>query len=163
MTPRRRIVAIATTLMLAALVGFFTAQPGAGFVLWFAVPCLIVWLPYSLYVVIRRPAQRSLQLAKLAIWGVVLCAAVGYQFVMKRWAADAADGVAAKVHAYFDSTGDWPRTLAGAGVDETSVRTWRMRYDYEGGKPALSYPSTFVLFDRYVYDFERREWRLVAG
>jgi hypothetical protein len=158
---RAQFVGLLPTLACVAAIGYFTMRPGFGFMLLLAVPFLVVWLPYSMHVAVRHPAARTLQLLKVGIWCVLLAVFAARHVLLARSARSAADATVAAVIEYHKRVGVYPRTLADIGTDPAGAREWRIIYQCDGKQPLLLYPSTFGVFDKYHYDFDRGEWEFL--
>lgn len=148
------------TLAMCALMVALCIQRGAAT---FLVVFILVLLPatlYSLVKAIRNPRQRKWRAAKLGLWVLGIAIVLGMVEKHGNDARAEADAVAAKITSYKKQRGAWPASLeeAGAGSRETLTAS-RARYGLLEGAPHLMYPHPTIIFDAYVYDFNKQAWK----
>ena len=120
------------------------------------LPFLLVWLLYSLWVAWRQPMQRPITVMKVLLWALTLASVGAVHWVYARSARQEADSAVAAVLDYQRRHGNYPVSLADVGVPTERGRG--PRYSFDKGRPTLFYPSTFIVFDQYLYDFDAKEW-----
>ncbi|MGF6147088.1 Uncharacterised protein [Kingella potus] len=109
--------------------------------------------------VFRRP-QRTLYLAKAAVWFCAAALLCGWIKYADYFAQSRALEAAAKIERFHAEQGRWPDSLAAAGIQSKG----RPRLYYFPPKPPaqpapyLFYPSAFNPIDRYFYDFDHRRF-----
>ncbi len=121
----------------------------------------LFWLPYSAYVLLRRPAMRRRQLWRLAIWfgtaGWIALVHVYQYHATRRYA----DEVVAKIEAYRAEHQRYPESMKDIGLDREAFREnlGYANYSADNGSPSLFYGATFEPFSTYAYDFQARSWQ----
>lgn len=137
----------------ALAVACFAGSVHAGFALWFVIPFVAPWTIWSLHMAYVEPSSRRVRMAKIFIW-IVAIAIVGTQHRSYATAARAeAESAVRAVLAFESANGRYPPSLAEAGFVAADSR-WRVGYGLdERGRPWLSYPATFVVFEAWSYDF----------
>jgi len=144
----------------AALV-LFCAGVGGAFMIAAAIPFLGVWLPYSSYIIWRRPEKRRLQVIRVGILTATLVGIAALHFYYYTSARAAGDYAERLVSAYRARHGTYPDTLEEAGWTLGAYGgRWRIVYQGHGADkdPMLMYPVTWVIFDMYDYDFKTGQW-----
>ncbi len=127
-----------------------------------AMPFVAIWVIVTLVLMVRRPRERQMRLALLAIWGIAIAVPLTVHVYLAYAVRAQANTLVAAIESYRSQQGRWPATLATLGFDDTAIQQrWRLWYHAEKNVPALYYRATLTLFDLYEYDFERREWRLL--
>ena len=119
-------------------------------------PFLLIWLLYCLWVAWRQPMQRPVTAVKVLLWVLTLASVGAVHGVYARSARQEADAAVAAVLDYQRRHGAYPVSLADAGV--VVERGRGPRYSFDKGHLSLFYPSTFIVFDQYLYDFDAKEW-----
>lgn len=146
------------TAFLCAIVALLAAQVHSGFMLIVVAPFLLIWLLYSIYVVLKHPSRRRVQSIKVALWFIVVGGVLLSHWYYHRAARETANLAVDAILSYRANHGSFPETLDAAGVVSDNWKGWRVFYLLKDGSPSLFYPSTFVVFDTYWYDFERKSW-----
>ena len=150
---------IYTSLLLATATVFLVAQPGMGFLLVVLLIPLLIWLSYSAYGMLRWPETRRNRLLRVTIWLVALALMVGIHYWRHTTTRQHADGIVATIQRHAAKQGQYPATLAAAGIPSQGV--W-LRYRCDQGKPSLYYRGTFLPFESYQYDFSVGAWEHLA-
>lgn len=148
------------TFLPVAVLLFFAVQRGNGFPLVILLLLFLLYLIYSAVRMVMRPAERKDRSVRLAVWVAALVLGGGIQGYWSLATRNAAELAVQKVAAYRKSTGTYPATLRDAGLDDTQLKDkWRLRYSLKDGKPALSYPASFMPLALYEYDFDSSSWK----
>jgi hypothetical protein len=155
--PLRPIIA---TIAACAIVAFLTWPVHGGFIVLFTLPVLAFWFPYSCYVIWRHPARRRLQTIKLCLWLIVVGGVCGLHLYYCVSARSAANDVINAVLTYKEQHGSYPPRLEVAGIALGKTGgPWRIGYVIdEKDTHALVYPTTFTVFEAYIYEFEQGRW-----
>lgn len=147
---------LVSTILACALVAVLTAPVHAGMFLFFVVPIVCIWALVNAYLAWREPSTRRRRGMHVAIWAITLAGLFATHAYYKHVARGAAQSAAAAVTAYRITNGSYPPTLQAAGIPPD--QRWRVGYVLAKDGPFLFYPSTFVPFDIYSYNFERGTW-----
>ena len=145
----------------AGLLALVLSQRHAGIFLNAFVIVWVFWLPYSAYVLLRKPAARRRQLWRLAIW----FGAAGWIALVHTYhhhaARHYADEVIAKIEAHRASAQRYPASLDEVGISDEAFheRLSFPHYSVGTGSPSLFYGSTYEPFSTYSYDFQRHTWQ----
>jgi hypothetical protein len=151
-----QIRSIVGSIVLCTAFVFISAPVHGGPWLLLAAPFLAVWLPYSAYVIWRRPDARRIQAIKVSLWVVAVGGVLLTQWHYQKAARESANSAVAEIFRYKASRGSFPADLN--AINFKDQKTWRLAYLVKDGKPSLFYPATFTLFDTYWYDFEHKSW-----
>lgn len=148
------------TLMAGLAVLLFAVSIHGGFVIYFLVPVLAIWIMYNL-IRARKDKERLKPLGvKLLIWLAVIAIVLANHWHLAYAARRDADLALTKVLRYRTQHGVYPADLAAAGISDPQYgHEWMLHYEGENGQPELFYAATFVPFDTYSYDFQTMEWR----
>ena len=145
----------------ALFLTFICLQAHAGFFLYFFIPVWLFWLPYSAYVIARKPEARKLQTIRVGLWlSAALLIACVHVF-RHNSARHTADEVVSKVQSYSATHGHYPPSLTEIGLSKEELRTkLRMGFYHrdEAGKPFFIYAATFEPFSTFSYDFGKQLW-----
>jgi hypothetical protein len=150
--------------LIAAVVGsagllFLTWRPRGGFVIFFAAAFLLVWLPYSGYVIWRYPPRRRLQIIKVCVWLVAFGGSCALHWRYYNMARLEANQIVQAVASYKRQHGVYPDRLEDVGVHlDEHGGPWHIGY-VVSDTHTLIYPSTFRVFDAYLYRFEEGRWK----
>ena len=128
-----------------------------GITLLFVVPFLAVWLIYSAYVIWRNPARRNTQSIKAGTWILTVFGVLLVHWHYYNAARNDANFVATSILRYKTAHGSYPQNLDAINLRNYG-RKWMLGYILDKGEPGLFYGATFVPFDTYFYDFEKRSW-----
>ena len=106
----------------------------------------------------RRP-ERKLRACKAAVWLVITLISYGITLYRETAVTENALRAADAVERYRAVHNAYPPNLAAAGITEEKG-LYHLYYFPSGRRPEpqLGYPSPFTPFDRYFYDFDRREY-----
>ena len=151
----------AFTLILVFIVLSATRQD-AGFVLTLLSPFLLLWFVRLAWIAWRQPARRRAQAIKFASVSVTVALVVFIQSNVQREAREHALQVVSAVAAYRAQHGGYPDDLAQVGLDEKTLRRWRVRYVSHDGQHRVAYPAVFTVYDGYSYDFDKPAWTYSA-
>ena len=149
-------------LLEAAVAVVVLGQRGLGFTVIFVVLGLLVWIPYSLYRMAKKPEQKRWRLAVMGIWLLVAPLVYGVHAWRHETTRRNADRMVAAIEAFHRTNGRFPATLDEIGIDREQVKDKlgsMSGYLLDKGKPHLGYPDTFTPFGYCSYDFEKRAWR----
>ena len=149
-------------LLEAAVAVVVLGQRGLGFTVVLLVLGLLVWVPYSLYRMARKPEQRRWRLAIMGIWLLVVPLVYGIHAHRHETTRHSAAEMVAAVEAFHRTNGRYPATLdeVGIGREQVKDRLGSMSgYLVDKGRPHLGYPDTFTPFGYCSYDFEARAWK----
>ncbi len=144
------------TIVACALVSVLTGQVHTGMFLFFVVPLVSIWALISAYLAWRDPATRQQRGIRFSIWAVTLVALFATHAYYRHAARLAGQTAANAIAAYRLANGSYPPSLQAAGIPPDP--RWRVGYVLAKDGPFLFYPSTFVPFDIYSYNFERGAW-----
>lgn len=158
-SPRLRIRPFAPTLVACAVALWSASAPFQAGMFFLLIPCLLVWLVYSVVVAVRRPAERVPLGIKLGLWVVTwFCVDLLFEHHLHK-ARERGDQVVQIVQQHRLHHGSWPKTMAEAGISEAMRRTGRMGYGLnDQGTPSLFYRHPILVFDTFFYDFEHHRW-----
>lgn len=151
------------------LVGFgiftiYCAQRSAGFMI---VPIALIGLLYQtvrLLAAWRVPEQRAVRLTALLIVLLSVLIVGGCHAIHHQRARAEADRVVAVIERFYAQNQRYPNTLDELGFDPKVLRQSLGWYGYNvhEGNPFLVYSTTFVLFDKWAYDFGKNKWAYEA-
>jgi hypothetical protein len=149
-----------TTVLACAIVAFLTWPVHGGFIVFFVLPVMAFWVPYSCYVMWRYPARRRLRAIQLSLWLLVVGTTGGLHWHYSASARSAADAVVKAVLTYKELRGSYPLRLEDAGVVlGKSGGVWHIGYVVdERNTHSLVYPTTFTVFEAYSFEFEQGRW-----
>ena len=133
---------------------------GLALALSFALVAAVLWVLWSLILVVFRRSGRADRLARLAIWIpalVLVAAAMNYRDSIAR---EQASAVASAVSSYKSRTGSFPRTLLEVGQDSDDLRRrFSLAYRVDpDGKAALFYSQPSMPTVAHHYDFAAGTW-----
>jgi hypothetical protein len=148
------------TVLAAGVVLLFTVSIHAGFLIYFVVPVLVIWIMYNL-IRARKEKERLKPLGiKLLAWLAVITIVLANHWYLAYASRKDADLVVAKVLEYRIQHGVYPKDMMEAGINDPRFgHEWMLHYEAENGQPELFYAATFVPFDTYGYDFQTLQWR----
>ena len=147
----------AFTLILVFIILSATRQD-AGFLLPLLSPFLLLWFLRLAWIAWRQPARRKVQAIKfVSVVAAVALVAFIQSGIQRQARAQALKAVSA-VAQYRARHGSYPDDLAQAGLDEKSLRRWRVRYISSDNRHLVTYPAVFTVFDSYSYDFDKPGW-----
>ena len=149
-------------LLEAAVAVVVLGQRGLGFTVVFVVLGLLVWIPYSLYRMAKKPEQKRWRLAVMGIWLLVVPIVHGIHAHRHETTRRNADQMVAAIEAFHRANGRYPATLdeIGIGREQVKDRLGSMSgYFVKNGEPRLGYPDTFTPFGYCHYDFGKHAWR----
>lgn len=155
-----------SSLLWAAIVVFLLALPGAGFMIVFVVAGLLIWVPYAVFRMARRPDERAWRLARVGIWVLTVPLLYGIHHFRDQSARRNADQLVAAVEAFERAHGRYPASPEEIGLARQRVRDKLGAmgvYANFKGEPFLGYHTTFTPFGFCDYDFKQRAWRCRGG
>jgi hypothetical protein len=152
---------IHSSLLAAALLVFVLGQRGAGFMVFFVAFALLIWIPYSAYVMVKKPEIRASQLARLCIWVLVVPLLFGIHYIRQKITRRHADEIVAAIDGYSRTHGHYPATLEEIGISRKRLkdRLGFSAYFFNAGKPDFFYHGTFTPYAMCRYDFNAGAWR----
>jgi hypothetical protein len=154
--------AIGSTVIAVAVTVLLLAQRQAGFMLFFFAFPLIPWFLYSVYVIARPPACRSVQATKVALWVVGVSAVLGIHYRLHLNTKARATEVVSAIRQYASERGTYPPNLEAVGLSSTQLTSKLGRssaYGIESGNPHFFYASTYIPFSTESYDFQNNVWK----
>jgi hypothetical protein len=160
--PRNKILA---TLLAAGLSVLLLAQKFLGFGVIIVVVALLIWIPYSAYVVITKPDIRTSQLVRVLVWMLVVPAVFGIHHLRQERMRRDADKLVARINEYLRTHGHYPATVDEIGISRQQVRDMfgsMSGYYLANGRPALIYTLSFAPFAACDYDFKAAKWACSA-
>jgi len=158
--PKKKIY---STLFAAVLFVLFLGQRYAGFMLLLAAFPLAVWMLYVFGEAVTNPDLRKCQSIRIAIWLAAVGLVIGIHFAYHITTRHKADEMVSAIENYRAQYGRYPATLDEIGIDRQQLRARLGMAYYSGKAPALlAYGVTYVPFDTYDYDFEKKAWRYRA-
>ena len=144
-------------IVLCAISALILGQKGAGFMLYFLVPVMLVYMAVSAWRIRKQPQRLpELPLKMLLCLTTISSIAMLHSHYHKQARLEA-DLIAEKVRAYQLQHHAYPKDLQAAQVQSTSAS--RTHYQYQNQTPTLFYPATFWPFEVYAYDFQQQAWQ----
>lgn len=145
------------TLVVAGLIGALCSMRMVASGLVFVAIGLIFWLPYSLFLIVRRPALRKIQAQKIGIWFLMIIAVLAVHQTRRVHTRDYADSVVHGIEQFRQREGRYPDSLNEIGFSAEEIRSNLGMARY-ARKPMFYYPDTALIFHMWRYDFDKREW-----
>ena len=152
--------ALVPTVLCCAGLALLTGTRSAGFMVYLAVPFLLIWLLYSLWIAWRQPMQRPITVVKIVLWVLTLSGIGALHSFYATAARQEADAVVAGVMDYQRKFGTYPKPTEITGLPVRGK--WRVFYSLVDGRPHVFYPATFMVFTVYNYDFDHQAWEYCA-
>lgn len=152
---------IYSSLLAAALLVLLFGQRGMGFMVLFVVLALLIWIPYSAYVVMTKPAIRTSQLARVCIWMLVVPLVYGIHYIRDEITRHNADEMVAAINSFSRTHGHYPPTIEEIGINRQRLKDKLgipSGYFFHDGNPSFFYPGTFTPFALCDYDFQTSRW-----
>lgn len=151
---------IHSSLLAAAIVVFIVGLPGSGFMVFLVALPLLVWIPYSVYVIITKPEMRTNQLIRVGIWVLVVPLLYGIHYFRQVTTRRNADEIVAEVNSFSRIHGRYPATLDEIGINRQNLKgkLGYSSYFFNAGKPILFYKKTMTPFGICDYHFETGSW-----
>ena len=127
-----------------------------------ALPFLVIWLVYSVFIIWRHPPRRREQSVKIAIWVVAVVLIFQLGAYLEASARSNAEQVLTKVLQYRSQHGLYPSDLRKVGLDDAEEKRRRMLFYgvNERKEPFLVYASIYNPLDKYGYNFTSGQWQL---
>ena len=149
--------ALIPCIVLCAISALILGQKGAGFMLYFLVPVMLVYMAVSAWRIRKQPQRLpELPLKMLLCLTTISSIAMLHSHYHKQARLEA-DLIAEKVRAYQLQHHAYPKDLQAAQVQSTSAS--RTHYQYQNQPPPWFYPATFGPFEVYAYDFQQQAWQ----
>ena len=148
-------------LVLCATLVFLCAGVGGAFVVFMAAPFLGFWLIYSGYIICFRKEKRRVQAIRAGILTATLVGIAVLHFYYYTSARAAGNYAESLVSAYKAKHGTYPDSLEEAGWRLGAYGgRWHIIYHGNGASkdPILLYPATWIVFDKYNYNFKLGQW-----
>lgn len=151
---------IYASLLAAGLMVLILGQKHAGFMLYVIVLPLLIWIPYSAYVMVRKPDIRALQLARVSIWIVAIALVAGIHYIRHNTTRHSAEEIVSAIDKFSAMHGHCPANLDEVGISSEQLRKklGMSGYSCDEGTPHLFYAATYIVYDTYHYDFKRGSW-----
>lgn len=118
---------------------------------------LLLWIPVSLYQMVRKPEIRKVQSLKIGIWFLMIAVVLGIHQFRKVNTRNFANSLVQKIEGFKKQQGRYPDSLEEVGISQTELDKAIVRPRYSN-QPRLYYPDTFMIFHVWRYDFEKHEW-----
>jgi branched-subunit amino acid transport protein AzlD len=149
------------TLLWASLFVFILGQNYSGFMLIFVIIALLIWVPYSAYVVVRNPDGRRFYFIRLSIWIFAILLVAGIHYIRHINTRHNADEIVTAIISFSTTHGHCPKSLDEIGINRARLKDklGMSSYICADEKPHLSYGATYVPFNMYSYDFESKDWK----
>jgi hypothetical protein len=121
---------------------------------------MLIWIPYSVYVIIRKPDLRVNQLSRVGIWIVAVFIVTGFHFEFAKSTKRSANEIVLAIDNYTKKFGHCPAQLEDLGLNLTQLKAklGMSGYYCNNGKPSLFYVSTYTIGDTNVYNFDKKVW-----
>ncbi len=153
-----------SSLLGAGLFVFVLSARHMGFALIFMAIVWLFWLPYSVYVILRKPAHRLSQLIRVLIWMIAAGLVTGVHIIRHYTIRQRADVIVTKISDYSHQHGNYPATLSEIGMTSDMLKEElgpAFYYPRDTQPPNFFYGVTFEPFAVYSYDFERQIWEYI--
>jgi hypothetical protein len=118
---------------------------------------LIFWLPYSLYMIVRKPERRKVQSIKIGIWFLMIAIVLTIHQVRKVDTRNYAGSVVLKIEQFHQNQGRYPDSLDQIGISQAELKD-KLSLPHYSNKPQFYYADTVTIFHLWTYDFGRHEW-----
>lgn len=118
---------------------------------------LIFWLPYSVYVIVKKPERRKIQSYKVGIWFLMIATVLATHQVRKVYTREYANSVVLKIEQFQLKQGRYPSSLEEIGINQAELKD-KLSLPHYSHKPQFYYADTVMIFHMWTYDFGRREW-----
>jgi hypothetical protein len=164
---------ILPSLLVAMVFVLASAQRYVGFLIVLAALPLLIWMLKNIGLAIAELEHRKIHLIRISIWIVAVGIAVSVQAFWYFQASHRADQIVERIKVFKAARGHYPRQLDEIGIDKR-VYQGKLAYACLADVPEtpvaqasvcdpfLAFPSTFLAFDFYRYDFGDDEWRYIS-
>ena len=149
---------ILKTIIVCTLVVLLVSQRYSGMMIPFVTIALIISFLSSAYVCYKNPQEIKIRIIKASIWILGLILASSVHFYMYTKTRDIANIIAEAINLYYQKNNKYPRTPKEFGFSGEELHDQHIFYNNED-EPYLMYPSTFMPFDVYQYDFKNHTWQ----
>ena len=165
MATRPSLTTLGSTLIGAGIVTLLLCQRHCGFMLFLVLLFLLPWLLASLWIGFRHPEQRALRASKAAIWLCCVSLIVGVHLYLAIQTRNQAQLLVERVIAYQQTHGRYPDSSQALGYSDEQLRELLGLGGYflTEGKPTVFYASTYMPFEKEIYDFTLRQWQHQGG
>ncbi len=145
-------------IVFCAISALILGQKHAGFMLYFLVPVMLVYMAVSAWRIRKQPQRLpELPLKMLLCFTTIICIALVHMRYHQQARLEA-DNIAKQILAYQLQHNAYPTDLQAAQAVSTAVS--RAHYTLnQNQQPSLFYPATFVPFEAYAYDFQTQQWQ----
>ena len=145
-------------IVFCAISALILGQKGAGFMLYFLVPVMLVYMAISAWRIRKQPQRLpELPLKMLLCLTTIICIALVHMRYHQQARLEA-DNIAKQIQAYQLQHHTYPKDLQAAQAVSTNVS--RTHYSLnQNQQPSLFYPATFWPFEVYAYDFQQQAWQ----
>ena len=145
-------------IVFCAISALVLGQKHAGFMLFFLVPVMLVYMAISAWRIRKQPQRLpELPLKMLLCLTTIICIALVHMRYHQQARLEA-DNIAKQIQAYQQQYHAYPVDLQAAQAVSTAVS--RTHYSLnQNQQPSLFYPTTFLPFEIYAYDFQTQQWQ----
>ena len=145
-------------IVFCAISALILGQKHAGFMLYFLVPMMLIYMAVSAWRIRKQPQRLpELPLKMLLCLTTIICIALVHMRYHQQARLEA-DNIAKQIQAYQQQYHAYPVDLQAAQAVSTAVS--RTHYSLtQNQQPNLFYPATFVPFEVYAYDFQTQQWQ----
>ena len=152
---------IYSSLLAAAFMVLILGQEHLGFMLYVVVLPLLIWIPYSAYVMVRKPDIRAQQFVRVFIWIVAIALVTGIHYIRHKTTRHSAEEIVSAIDSFSATHGHCPANLDEIGISSEQLREklGMSGYSCDKGNPHLFYAATYIVFDTYHYDFKTGSWK----
>jgi len=157
------------TLISCCIVGWYGLQPGFGVIAFVVIAGIVLCSSFVLHTAVKRRDRKFPALIRLGCWCAVAMLLLCYHtFLARQMEVDAAD-ISSRIEAYaVQHGGEYPNRLEDVGVSSPGKCFVCLHYDghlriADGSttRPFLFYPSTWDVFDKFVYNFASHRWEFL--
>ena len=153
---------IYSSVAMATLMALIVGQEKAAFLLVVLILPLGVWLGYSLYVIIREPYARLVQIICIGVWSGAILLVLLIHYIRHESARNDADEIVKAIVETTTALKHCPTKLDSVIKQHPQVLE-KLRADFtyscRAGTPRFFYGATFTILDTYEYDFSKQAWQ----
>ncbi|MDR0673275.1 MAG: hypothetical protein LBF93_06385 [Zoogloeaceae bacterium] len=148
------------TIITAILFTLYFSQPMVGFIAAMLALPVAIWMIFQIVHAVGHPGTGKNCALRIGVWILAFALVYGINVARDNALRQRADRIVAKIEAYQVQHGTCP-TLEAIGESRESLREalgHSTIYACEKNAPRFSYPVPYIIYDRYLYDFERKTW-----
>lgn len=152
-----------STIFTCILLFLLASRAGTGFMLFLATPFIVIYMIYSIFIIFRAREKRKPQIIK----GIILTSCLLLIFGLHEYYGYAsrldANEVATNISEYSRQHSRYPATLTELGLNKDDLKSrFDLMYNLmNDGQPFLVYSDTWNAFNKYFYDFKKKEWQFI--